>query len=110
MVKAIPSKAEKTKYSFKFLAFVGNSYCLFKIKIFRQTRSDLYLIDFQRFGGDCLAFNEIWVEAGHHFVKNGFTLTVAPPSQNVRPQIPPLAGSNVAFQHVPLKSKTKSSI
>ena len=95
--KPIPSKVDKTKYNFKFLAFVGSSWCLFKVKVFRQTKYDEYIIEFQRRSGDSVAFNNLYQRSGKHFLEQGFTMTTTPQKIAVPPTIPVLGKGEVAW-------------
>jgi hypothetical protein len=73
LLKPIPSKAHKTKYSVKLLTFVQSSWCQAKVRIYEES-TDMYLIEFQRRSGDSLAFNSVYRAAEKYLQDQGFTL------------------------------------
>jgi len=76
-LKAIPSKAGKTKYAWKVLVFVHSMWFQSKIKLYKESEakggaSPVYLIEFQRRCGDSLAFNSTYRAAEKYLQDKGF--------------------------------------
>ncbi|CAK0811348.1 unnamed protein product [Prorocentrum cordatum] len=73
LLKPIPSKEHKTKYSMKLLTFVQSNWCQLKVKMY-EAAEDVYLIEFQRRSGDSLAFNSVYRLAEKYLLDHGFPL------------------------------------
>jgi len=79
LLKSIPSKAGKTKYSLKVLIFVQSNWCQAKIRIYEESKAKdnalpVYLIEFQRRSGDSLAFRSVYRTAETYLQKEGFAV------------------------------------
>jgi len=73
LLKPIPSKAHKTKYNLKLLAFVHSNWCQIKVRMYEESPA-VYLIEFQRRAGDSLAFNSVFREAEKYLQVEGFNV------------------------------------